>query len=290
MTMPNDVVVFLNGGFMPLRDAKISVLDRGFLFGDGVYEVIPAYGGKLFRLEHHLARLDDSLIHIRIPPPISHGRWRDILNELIQRNGGGDQGIYLQITRGVAPRDHAFPKNTEPTVFAMSSPLPSTVSGGVIEGSAAITVDDVRWHRCNVKAITLLANVLARQQAIDDNAVEAIFVRDGQVIEGAASNVFVIKQRALYTPPKGPQLLPGVTRDLILELASTHNIPFHENNFGRDALYGADEVWITNSVREIVPITKVDNRVIGTGKPGPIWSRMLTLFQDYKHQVRSGAA
>lgn len=287
--MPQSAIVYLNSEFVPLSEAKISVLDRGFLFGDGVYEVIPVYGGKLFRLEHHLARLEDSLLHIHMFSPMSHSRWRDILNELVLCNGAGDQSIYLEITRGVAPRDHAFPINIPPTVFVMSTPLPTSSPAIADEGASAITVDDVRWNRCNVKAITLLPNVLARQEAIDNNSIEALFIRDEQVIEGAASNVFIVKQRTLYTPPKGPQLLPGITRDLILELAATHHIPFREMAFDRATLYAADEVWITNSIREIVPITHVDKRSIGTGRPGPMWSRMLTLFQDYKQQVRTGA-
>lgn len=284
--MISEAVVFLNGEFLAASQAKISVLDRGFVFGDGVYEVIPVYGGHLFRLSQHLKRLDDSLIAIRIAPPISHDRWRDVLTELVRQNGGGDLSIYLQITRGVAPRDHAFPKGVEPTVFAMANPLKPVPSDILAEGVAAITVMDTRWQQCNIKAITLLANVLARQQALDAGAAEAILLREGVANEGAASNLFIVKGRTLFTPPKSAQLLPGITRDLILELAATHQIPYREPPISEAELRGADEVWLTSSTKEILPVTQLDGRKVGAGQPGPLWARMLALYQDYKQRVR----
>lgn len=284
--MTREAVVYLNNEFLPASEAKVSVLDRGFIFGDGVYEVIPVYGGHLFRLSQHLKRLDDSLVAIRIAPPLSHDRWRDILTQLVQRNGGGDLSVYLQITRGVAPRDHAFPKGVEPTVFAMANALKAVPSDMLAHGVAAITLTDNRWQQCNIKAITLLANVLARQQALDTGAAEAILLRDGVANEGAASNLFIVKDRALCTPPKSGQLLPGITRDLILELAAAHHIPFQENPITESALRSADEVWLTSSTKEILPVTRLDGKKIGAGQPGPIWSRMLALYQDYKQRVR----
>lgn len=284
--MPTEAIVFLNGEFLPATQAKISVLDRGFIFGDGVYEVIPVYGGHLFRLNQHLKRLDDSLVAIRIAPPLSHDRWRSILTELVQQNGGGDQSVYLQITRGVALRDHAFPKGVEPTVFAMANPLKPVPSDILTHGVTAITLTDSRWQHCNVKAITLLANVLARQQALDTGAAEAILLRDGFANEGAASNLFIVKERALYTPPKSAQLLPGITRDLILELAAANQIPFHEAPISESVLRDADEIWLTSSTKEILPVTQLDGKKVGTGQPGPLWSRMLALYQGYKQRVR----
>lgn len=284
--MPSEAIVFLNGEFLPATQAKISVLDRGFIFGDGVYEVIPVYGGHLFRLSQHLKRLDDSLVAIRIAPPLSHDRWREILSDLVRQNGGGDQSIYLQITRGVAMRDHAFPKGVEPTVFAMANPLKPVPSDILTHGVAAITLPDSRWQYCNVKAITLLANVLARQQALDTGAAEAILLRDGFANEGAASNLFIVKDRTLYTPPKSAQLLPGITRDLILELAAANQIPFYEAPISESVLRDADEIWLTSSTKEILPVTQLDGKKVGTGQPGPLWSRMLAMYQGYKQRVR----
>ena len=202
-------IVYLNGEFLPVEEARVSVMDRGFIFGDGVYEVIPVYGGRLFRLEQHLQRLARSLAEIRLTNPLSSDEWRQCLQHVVQRNGEGDQSVYVQVTRGTAPRDHAFPKEVRPTVYAASSVLKPLTAELVEHGVAAISLPDIRWQRCDIKAITLLPNILLRQQAIDQGAVEAILVRDGQVNEGAASNVFIVKDSVLITPPKGPFLLPG---------------------------------------------------------------------------------
>jgi len=208
---------YLNGSFLPLEDASISVMDRGFLFGDGVYEVIPVYGKRLFRLAHHLKRLQNSLDAVRICNPLANDEWEDVLTGLIERNSGSDQAIYLQVTRGVvAMRDHAFPEDTPPTVFAMSTPASPSAEIASVTGIRAITLDDSRWKHCNIKAITLLPNVLLRQEAIDAGSAEAILIKDGFAIEGAASNIFIVSSGILITPPNGPALLPGITRDLIL--------------------------------------------------------------------------
>jgi D-alanine transaminase len=280
-------ILYLNGEFLPVDEAKISVLDRGFIFGDGVYEVIPVYGGNLFRLDEHIKRLENSLVQIRIPPPLSTEKWYEILSELVRRNGGGDLSIYLQITRGVAPRDHAFPPGISPTIMAMANPLQPVASELLSHGVGAITMDDFRWQYCDIKAIALLANILARQEALDSNAAEAIFIRNGLVTEGAASNVFIVKNREIITPAKTQHLLPGITRDLILELAVENRIPCSEGDITIEEMQKADEIWLTSSTREIVPVTKLNGSSVGNGNPGPLWSRLLALYQDNKRHFRN---
>ncbi len=281
--------VYLNGEFLPLEEAKVSVLDRGFLFGDGVYEVIPAYGGRLFRLEQHLDRLDQSLQGIRLAVSKSHDDWREILQRLLPTGEMGDQAVYLQITRGVAPkRDHSFPVVATPTIFAMAFPVISPEPGQAELGVAAITLPDTRWLRCNIKAITLLANVLLRQQAVDEGAAEAILIRDGVAHEGTASNLFVVEDGVITTPPDGPELLPGITRDLVVELAGLHDLPLIQAPIEESRLFGADELWITSSTKEIVPVISLNERPVGEGVAGPVWRRVWSLFQAYKQQIRAG--
>ena len=282
---------YLNGTFLPLEDASVPVMDRGFLFGDGVYEVIPVYAGRLFRLAHHLQRLRNSLQAVHIDNPLADSDWETMLTELVTRNAIPDQAVYLQVTRGVAAkRDHAFPADTQPTLFAMSTPMTASADIDSIAGVTAITLPDVRWKLCNIKAITLLPNVMLRQQAVDAGAVEAILIKDGYAIEGAASNVFIVKNDLLITPPNGPALLPGITRDLIIELAANHAIPFREADITEAELFAADEIWLSSSTREISPVTLLDDTVISAGKPGPLWKRMITLYQEYKAALRSGQA
>ncbi|GAB6068588.1 D-amino acid aminotransferase [Methylothermus subterraneus] len=278
----SEPIVYLNGEFLPLSQARVSVLDRGFLFGDGVYEVIPAYGGKLFRLEQHLARLEQSLNGIRLESPLARAEWQPILSRLLQ--GERDQAVYLQITRGAYPkRDHAFPESIRPTVFAMATPYPE----GRPQPAKAITCEDIRWQWCHLKTINLLANVLLRQEAIERGAQEAILVREGQVTEGAASNIFIVSGGVLATPPKGPKLLPGITRDLILELAAAHGIPCQEREIEADELARAEEIWYTSSTRELVPIVELNGQPVGLGRPGAVFERMYELFQDYKRAFRA---
>ena len=283
--------VFLNGEFLPSDQARVSVMDRGFLFGDGVYEVIPAYGGQLFRLQHHLQRLDNSLQAVRIPNPYREAQWRGILEELIGENPGEDQSVYLQVTRGVMEkRDHAFPADLEPTVFAMSNPIPAPDPALAETGITAITLDDIRWQSCHIKAITLLPNVLLRQQAVEAGAAEAILIRDGEATEGAASNLFIVRDGLLITPPKGPLLLPGITRDLIIELAAGHDIAYREDAIPEAGLHGADEIWLSSSTREIVPVTMLDGESVGDGRPGPLYRQMHEIYREYKQAVREGRA
>ncbi len=284
-------IVYLNGELKRLDQARVSVLDRGFLLGDGVYEVIPAYGGRLFRCEQHLARLERSLAAVRIPNPMDRGTWSTVLDDLVQRNGGGDQSVYLQITRGTANRrDHVFSGDLHPTVLVMSSPIEDVGAEVAEAGVAAVTLEDIRWKRCDIKAITLLPNVLLRQQALDTGAAEAILIRAGHATEGAASNLFIVGDGLLTTPPKGPQLLPGITRDLVLELAQAHGIGCRETPVTTEALHAAAEIWLTSSTREILPVTRLDGQAVGTGRPGPVWTRMHGLYQEYKERLRHGGA
>ncbi|MDD5409856.1 MAG: D-amino acid aminotransferase [Methylobacter sp.] len=274
--------VYLNGDYLPLNEAKISVMDRGFLFGDGIYEVIPSYSGHLFRFQEHMERLENSLTIIRLTNPHTREQWLKILTPLL--DSSLDQYIYLQITRGVAPkRDHAFPENIPPTVFAMCSniaPLDNRDSG-----VKAISVDDSRWELCNVKATTLLANILLRQQAVEQGCAEAILVKDGYVTEGAASNVFAVIDGILMTPPQSHEILPGITRDVILEIAQQNNILCREEIISLDALKTASEIWIASSTREIVPVVELDSEKVSDGKPGPVWQTMNRLFQAYKKSL-----
>lgn len=279
--------VFLNGDFLPSDQACVSVLDRGFVFGDGVYEVIPVYGGRLFRLGEHLNRLDHSLEGIRLENPLSHEKWREILERLVVANGGGDQSLYLQVTRGVARRDHAFPRNVTPTVFAMSSPL-GAPAPELRAGIGAITLEDIRWKLCNIKAIALLPNILLRQQALDQGAAEAIMIRDGEVTEGSAANVFIVADGTVITPPKSNLLLPGITRDLVVELCHRNGIACEERPIDEEALRGADEVWVTSSTKEVVPVVRLDGAPVGSGRPGPVWERMVEIYQAYKEAFRRG--
>lgn len=274
--------VYLNGEYLPLADAKISVLDRGFLFGDGVYEVIPAYAGRLFRFEDHIVRLNNSLREIRLDLNKSVAEWQTIFQPML--DNGKDEYIYLQITRGCAPkRDHGFPEHVVPTVFAMCSeikPFP-----GRVTGVKAVTLDDTRWQKCHVKATALLAHLLLRQEALDQDCAEAILVRNGYVTEGAASNLFAVLDGELITPPNSNEILPGITRDVILELAKANRIACKEDVIAVEALQNASEIWVTSSTREIVPVIELDGQVVGPGKPGPVFQKMDQLLQAYKQSL-----
>lgn len=289
-------IVYLNGDFLPIDEACISVTDRGFLFGDGVYEVIPAYGGRLFRLPHHLQRLQDSLDGIHLSNPLNKSEWTQLLENLLERNQdragtNNDQSVYLQVTRGTAAkRDHSFPVEIRHTVYACSNPLPDPDPAIERDGITAITLDDIRWAWCNIKATTLLPNVLLRQQAGERGASEAILIRDGHSIEASSSNIFIVRDGVIITPPKSQIMLPGITRDLVLELAGQHGIAYREDNIAEDELHDADEVWITSSTREIVPVTRLDDKAVGDGSPGQVWKTMLAHYRQYKDAVRRGDA
>jgi D-alanine transaminase len=286
--LPDLPLVYLNGDFLPPAEARISAFDRGFIFGDGVYEVIPVYGGRLFRLPQHLARLDASLREIRLRNPLAPAEWQAVFRRLIDAVASRDQYIYLQVTRGVAPRDHAFPDGVTPTVFAYSQPLKTPPAEQIAQGVAAVTLADIRWRRCDIKAIALLANAMLRSEAIAAGAAEAILIRDGFMTEGSASNIFVVKDGELLTPPKGPFILPGITRDLVLELAAAHGVPHRERGLREDELRRADEVLLTSSTKEILAITRLDGQPVGGGRPGPMHARLLTLYREYKQAFADG--
>lgn len=276
---------YLNGEFVALRDARISPLDRGFLFSDSVYEVLPVFGGRMFLFQEHFDRLARSLREIRIENPHTHAEWRAILDRLIARNGSSDCYVYLQVSRGMEyGRNHAFPAVIEPTVFAMASPLPVFTDAQRTDGLAAITVEDFRWGRCDIKSTALLANVLMKQQAADAGASEAIIVRNGEVLEGASTSVFVVKNGVLATPPNSHSILPGTTRDAALSLA-TNVMPTEIRSVSLAELRAADEVWISAATRDVLPVTRVDGEPIGSGRPGPAWLRMTESFARLRQQL-----
>ena len=278
-------MIHLNGRFMPLEEAMIPVLDRGFIFGDGVYEVIPVYSRRPFRLAEHLRRLQNSLDAISLKNPHTDAEWGALIAELIACNEGADQYLYLHITRGVAKRDHAFPKVVTPTVFMMSSPLLPPAAELKSSGVAAITTIDNRWLRCDIKSISLLPNVLLRQSAVEAGTMEAVLLREGFMTEGAASNIFVVQNGVVLAPPKNHLMLPGITYDLVLELAQAEGIPTQVGPVPEAALRSANEIWLTSSTREVLPITLLDGKPVGMGQPGPLFKRMDALYQNYKATV-----
>ena len=282
-------IAYFNGEFMPLKQVQISPLDRGFLFADGVYEVIPVYNSGLFRRKEHLDRLENSLKAIALDDNLHAEDWNRLLQELVERNGGGNLAVYLQVTRGAPPvRDHRFPDpGCAATVYAVASPFQPKIWG---DGVSAVTLEDIRWKSCYIKSIALLANVLARQQAADRNADDAILVRDGVLTEGSSSNLFLVQDGVLLTPCKDQRILPGITRDVVLELAAANGVPYEEHDLPLAALAKADEVWLTSSTKEIMPVGRVDGKAVSDAKPGPLWRRMMTHYQDYKQQVCPAAS
>ncbi len=276
---------YLNGQFLPLAEAKIPALDRGFVFGDGVYELVPVYSNKPFRLDDHLRRLQGSLDGIRLANPHGIAVWRDLILRLIELQDFADQSIYIQVTRGVAPRDHAFPKGAPPTVFMFAQPLLTATAEQKAAGVCAVTAVDNRWLRCNIKAISLLANILLRQQAVDADCAETVMLRDGFLTEGAASNIFAVKDGVLLAPPPSNLMLTGITYDVVLELAAAHGIPHEVRAIGEAEVRAADELWMSSSTKEIMAIVKLDGVPVGAGVPGPMARRMDALYQTFKQQV-----
>jgi D-alanine transaminase len=279
-------ICYLNGEYQKLRDARVSPLDRAYLFGDSVYEVLPVFRGRMFRFREHFDRLARSLGEIRIASPHTHAQWLEILDDLIRRNGGGDMYVYVQVTRGQEyGRNHAFPvPPVAPGVFAMAAPLPPMTDELRENGVSAITVDEFRWGRCDIKATSLLANVLMKQRAADAGAQEAIIVRDGDVLEGSSTSIFVVSKGSVATPPNSNRILPGTTRDVALELADGA-ITATVRRIGIDELRAADEVWISASTRDVIPVTSIDGRPVGSGKPGPLWRRMNESFNALRERL-----
>ena len=282
-------MVFLNGKLLPLEEAKVPVLDRGFIFGDGVYELVPVYSRVAFRLDEHLSRLERSLAETRIRNPYSRAQWRDIVYRLVDAQPFEDQGVYFQVTRGVAKRDHSFPKDAEPTVFMMSNPLVTPPKEVVQRGGTAVTAHDNRWLRCDIKSISLIGNCLLRQISAEADAAETILFRDGKLTEASASNVFVVKRGVILSPPKSHLILPGITYDVVLELARDNGLALELREVAEAEVRAADEIWVTSSSKEVLPIVTLDGAVVGTGRPGPVFARLYQLYQDFKQTVmRSG--
>jgi D-alanine transaminase len=278
---------FLDGEFVAARDARVSAYDRGFLFGDGVYEVIPVYGGRPFHADLHLARLANSLLGIELETPWNDAWWRAAFDELIERNGGGDQSLYLQVTRGAElGRDHRFPDGVEPTVFMFCTATPPRDATVDRDGLAAVSAHDYRWERCDLKTTALLANVLLRQHAQKQGADEVILHRGGRLTEASVSNVFAVTAGRAATPPLGCELLPGVTRIVVSQLCGELGIGLDEAPLTLDALRAADEIWICSSSREIAPVVKLDGRAVGGGKPGPVYAKIRAAFDALIAQWR----
>jgi D-alanine transaminase len=283
------MTVYLNGKFLPLDEARISVLDRGFIYGDGVYEVVPVYQRQPYRLRAHLIRLQHSLDGIRLANPHREAEWEAIIHNLIAMQPFDDQGVYLQVTRGAAKRDHAFPPDAIPTVFLMSNPLPVLSREQIEGGVAVVTAADERWLRCDLKTISLLGNVLARQFAVDRGAVETVMFRDGHLTEASASNVLIVKSGTIFAPPKDNLILPGITYDAALELARQAGLPFAIRPVTKEEALSADEMWLSSSTKEVLAVSTLDGRPFGSGKPGPVYRRMYALFQESKPKPRRAA-
>ncbi len=283
-------IAYLNGEFLPLDQARVSVLDRGFIFGDGVYEVIPVYSRRPFRLPEHCRRLQNSLDAVRIANPMTDAEWARLVGELIARNAGEDQYIYLQVTRGVARRDHAFPKDAKPTVFMMSSPLATPAREWVENGVPCITANDFRWLKCDVKSVSLLGNCLLRQAAADAGAAETVLFRDGYLTEASTSNVFAVRGGKLLAPPKNHLMLPGITYDVVLEIAAANDIPTEVRPIAEREVRSADELWLSSSTREVLAITTLDGKPVGGGRPGAVFKTVYQAYQEFKRKVMRQAA
>jgi len=281
-------LVYLNGAFMPIEDARIPVLDRGFIFGDGIYEVVPVYSRVPFRLDEHLTRLEHSLSDVRIRNPHTRQQWREVIAKLVVLQPFEDQSIYLQVTRGVARRDHALPRDAQPTVFLMSNPLVSPPPDQVERGARAVSSEDFRWLRCDIKTTSLMANCLLREISAQAGAAETILFRDGRLTEASASNVFIVKNGTILAPPKSNLILPGITYDVVVELARAAGIPVELRDISESEARGADEMWVTSSGKEVLAIVELDGRPIGGGQPGPVFRRMHALYQQYKQTVMRG--
>ena len=283
-------MVFLNGKFMPIEEAKVPVLDRGFIFGDGVYELVPVYSRVPFRLDEHLARLERSLELVRIRNPYTRAEWRDILLEVIRKQPFEDQGVYFQVTRGVAKRDHAFPKDAVPTVFVMANPLVTPPKELVERGAAAVSAVDDRWLHCDIKSISLIGNCLLRQRSAEVGATETILFRDGKLTEASSSNVFVVKDGVLYCPPKDHLILPGITYDVVIEIARSREFQLEVRAVSEAEVRNADELWVTSSTKEVLAVTTLDGKPVGDGRPGPLFRRMHALYQEFKRERMRPAA
>jgi D-alanine transaminase len=272
-------IVFLNGEFMPIEDAKIPVLDRGFIYGDGIYEYVPVIKRKPYRMQGHLLRLDRSCKEIGLTNPYTEAQWGELIAQLVAKHPQDDQAIYFQVTRGVAKRDHAFPKGVAPTVFMMSNPLPHPTREQLDNGVKAYTFDDVRWHRCDIKSISLLGNVLAREFAASKGGAEVVMFRDGMLTEASSSNVFVVKNGRIISPPRDNLILPGITLDGVFDLSAKAGIPLDVRPVPAQQVWDADELWLSSSSKGITAITSLDDKPIGGGKVGPVFKKLRPVFE-----------
>jgi len=280
-------IVFLNKQYLPISQAKVSVLDRGFLFGDGVYEVIPVFGSRPLREEEHLQRLANSLQRVGLDNPYTDSEWRQLFQVVLEKNPGEDRAIYLQVTRGHhLIRDLRVTENQAQTVFVMVMPVKAIDIAVIEKGLTAVTVDDFRWHACDIKSISLIANVMLRQKATEAKVDDAIMIRDGIATEGTASNLFIVQNDVVITPPKSNLLLPGITRDLVIELAEKNNIRCEVREITEQELTSADEIWLTSSIREIAPVIEVNGSPVGDGKAGDCWRAMINHYQLFKQTLR----
>lgn len=281
-----ETLCYLNGVYSALHEAKVSVLDRGFIFGDGVYEVLPAYGGRIFRLEHHLNRLDRSLGELRISNPLPRAQWLAIARKLMAdhttRTGAVDQLIYIQITRGVAVRDHVMPEGIEPTVFVMCSTMKPPTEAQRIQGVACVTADDFRWQKAHIKSTSLLGSVFARQISADQGALETVMFRGDLLSEAAASNVWVVKGGVLMGPPKNQLVLEGIRFGLIEEMCAAQGIVFQLRPITRAEVLAADELLLSSATKEVLAITRLDGQPVGSGQPGPVYQRLHAAYQKAK--------
>jgi D-alanine transaminase len=284
-TIPG-ILCYLNGEFMPLNQAKVSVLDRGFIFGDGVYEVVPVYGRKLFRFEEHLDRLDRSLGKVRIENPHARNQWLALARKLIAAQAAEDLHVYLQITRGVAWRDHVMPTDIEPTVFMMATPMKPPTAEQRHHGVACVTARDFRWERADIKSVSLLGNVLARQMSADHGAVETVMFRDGFLTEASASNVWVVHEGALLGPPKSEHVLEGIRYELLRELCEEEGIAYNLRPIPETEVLAADELMLSSATKEVLAVTTLDGDPVGhgalRGKPGPVYARLFEAYQRAK--------
>ena len=277
---------YLNGAYLPLAEARISPLDRGFLYADGVYEVMPVYDGRPFRFGAHLARLERSLGGIRMADPHTPSEWRAILGSLITRNGGGDQYVYWQVTRGAERgRTHAPLPDIPRTVFAFCAPWPAAPAGALEQGVSCVTANDTRWARCDIKSVALLANVLLRQLSVDADAAETILLRDGELTEASASAVHVVLGGEVLMPPNSQRILPGTTRGVVEELTARVGLQCRASSISETQLRAADEVWISGATREVLPVTRLDGHAVAGGRPGPLWQRVYAELQRYKSEL-----
>ncbi|MBL0142307.1 MAG: D-amino acid aminotransferase [Betaproteobacteria bacterium] len=282
MTSP---IAYFNGALLPLDEIRISPLDRGFLFGDGVYEVVPVYGGRFLRAREHFQRLQRSMDEIKLANPHTVDEWITQVNRLLAHHPG-DQSVYIQVTRGAAPtRDHVMPKGLVPTVFMMATPLPTPSREMVEKGVACVTASDFRWEKCHIKSISLLGNVLARQISADAGAAETILFRDGFLTEAAAANIFIVKDGVVAAAPQDNHILLGITYELLSELAREGKVRYEIRPIPLAEVRAADEIWVTSSTKEVLAVTSLDGKAVGAGVPGPAFRRMHALYQDYKAKL-----